>query len=481
MTEHREREDKYDVSPDFVVPDLTADPSVDRVETQTHRLEALYFDTAEGHLRRRSITLRRRKGGTDPGWHLKLPAGSARTEIRVASRASSVPRTLSDLLLGVRRDQALVPTVGLSTTRRSHLLLDAQGLSLAEVADDTVHVSEQDGSPFAADWREVEVELGPAGDDNLLSTLGQRLVAAGATPSLSNSKSSRALGSEPDTAGPDVKGLAGIVDDYLQTQYEAIVDGDLALRREINAVHPTRVAVRRLRSTVRTFDALFEPEAAQRLEDELVWYAAILGSVRDLDVVRDRLTAKVAALPPELVLGPVAARLESSLASERATAYRRLRKALNGKRYLALIALLDQWRVAPPFIAAADSPKKQASTFVNRAEKSMLRRLHRATRPEADDALLHKARKAEKRYRYACELAQSTLGKQTEQAITRAKALQKLPGEFQDSVVSAAMLRRLAVQAGDIPGENGFTYGILLAQELATAARIRRQVVDDDS
>ncbi len=482
MTEqYREREDKYDVSTDFVVPDLTEDPSVDRVETQMHLLEAMYFDTPEGHLRQRRITLRRRKGGTDPGWHLKLPAGPARTEIRVSSRAPSVPRALSDLLLGVRRGLKLVPTVELSTTRHSHVLLDAQGRPLAEVADDLVHVSGQDGSRGVADWREIEVELGSAGDEDLLATLGERLVTGGAARSLSMSKASRALGSPPDAARTGLKGLARVVDDYLQTQYDAIVDGDLALRREINAVHPTRVAVRRLRSTVRTFDALFDPVAAKRLEDELVWYAAILGSVRDLDVLRDRLTAKVAALPAEYVLGPVAARLESSLALERATEYRRLRKTMNGKRYLALIRMLDQWRVDPPFTGSADSPRAKASTYVKQAEKTMLRRLHLATRPDADDDLLHRARKAEKRYRYACELAQSTLGKQTEQAITSAKALQKLLGEFQDSVVSAAMLRRLGVQAGDTVGENGFTYGLLLAQELATSARIRRQVVDDDS
>ncbi len=474
--EHLEREDKYDVGADFSLPDLTLD-SVDRIESASHHLEATYFDTPDAALRRRGITLRRRTGGDDEGWHLKLPAESGRVEMRVESRAAAVPRELSGLLLGLRRGQKLVPTVKLSTRRNSHVLIGPDEHLLAEVADDSVHVDATGDAAGITDWREVEVELGTAGTADLLTVLGGRLRLAGAQPSPSVSKSARALGDAP--ADTRRRRLAGLVDDYLQAQYTAILDGDVALRRELNVVHRTRVAVRRWRSTVRTFDELFEPEASRRLETELVWFAALLGQVRDLDILRDRLTGRLAALPGEFVVGPVAARLESTLAAERATAYQRLRRAMNGKRYLALLELLEQWRVDPPFTHAAELPKKKAARYVAKAETKMLKRLHLATQPGADNELLHRARKSEKRFRYACELAQSVLGKQTQEAIKKAKSLQKLLGEFQDSVVSAAMLRRLGMQAGNAAGENGFTYGLLLAQEWETGASTRAQVVHD--
>jgi CHAD domain-containing protein len=476
--EYREREDKYDVDPGFALPDLMVDDSIDRVDVATYQLEATYFDTPENFLRQHLITLRKRTGGSDAGWHLKLPAESARTEIHVQSQSRSVPRELSALLLGIRRGHPLVPTVTISTTRNAHLLLDTSGRTLAEVADDTVDVAEGGSSAEGSQWREIEVELGPAGDERLLSLLGERLRDAGAEPSASSSKSARALG-DPDLGAPRHKRLAGLVDAYLQAQYRAIFDGDLGLRRELNAVHTTRVAVRRLRSTLRTFGELFDPEAASRLETELVWIAGVLGAVRDLDILRDRLEGAVAALPAQYVLGPVASRLESTLSAERAAAFGRLRRTMNGKRYLAMLEMLESWRVDPPYTDAASAPRRAASSYVRKAERRMLKGLRLALEPDAPDELLHKARKAEKRYRYACELAQDVLGPKSEQAIKKAKSLQKLLGEFQDAVVSADTLRRLGVKAGSTQGENGFTYGLLLAQEWEVQRSVRDQVVRD--
>ena len=476
--EHLEREDKYDVAPDFTLPDLKVDASIETVSAATYHLEATYFDTEEGFLGQHRMTLRKRKGGKDAGWHLKLPGDAGRTEVRVQSQARSVPRELSALLLGIRRGRPLGPKVTISTTRNAHTLSDSSGQELAEVADDNVHVIAGSDAHGLTEWRELEVELGPGGDERLLDLLGRRLHDAGAKASKSRSKYSRALGDPP--ADPPVhKRLAGLVDDYLQVQYTAIFEGDLALRHEINAVHTTRVAVRRVRSTVRTFGKVFESDAADRLEAELVWIAAVLGEVRDLDILRDRLTSEVSALPGEFVLGPVSNRVESTLSADRAAAYRRLRRVMNGKRYLALLELLEAWRVDPPFTDRAQRPKKTASSLVQKAEDKMLKRLQQAVEPGAADELLHRARKSEKRYRYACELAQSVLGGQSEDAIKKAKRLQKLLGEFQDAIVSAEMLRRLGTKAGDMQGENGFTYGLLLAQEWDVQRAVREQVVHD--
>jgi inorganic triphosphatase YgiF len=64
-------------------------------------------------------------------------------------------------------------------------------------------------------------------------------------------------------------------------QIEAIFDGDMGLRRGQDPMHDTRVAIRRLRSTIRVFGKLLDRSAAGHLDEELKWFAGLLGEVRD--------------------------------------------------------------------------------------------------------------------------------------------------------------------------------------------------------
>src|SRR5581483_1600756 len=129
----------------------------------------------------------------------------------------------------------------------------------------------------ASSWREVEVELGTA-DERLLEDLSGLLRRHGAEPSASSSKLARALDTgQPAAAGP----LAA----YLLEQQRALLAGDLALRRgDETVIHKTRVASRRFRSTLRVFGTLLDRAAAARLDEELRWYAGLLGEVRDRQV-----------------------------------------------------------------------------------------------------------------------------------------------------------------------------------------------------
>ena len=69
-----ETEKKYDVDAAAALPDLAAIPGVGRVgDPHQAELEAVYFDTEDLVLASRRITLRRRSGGADAGWHVKLP------------------------------------------------------------------------------------------------------------------------------------------------------------------------------------------------------------------------------------------------------------------------------------------------------------------------------------------------------------------------------------------------------------------------
>ncbi|HWJ52738.1 MAG TPA: CHAD domain-containing protein, partial [Propionibacteriaceae bacterium] len=66
--------------------------------------------------------------------------------------------------------------------------------------------------------------------------------------------------------------LADLVGAYLAEQCAVIIEAEPKLRAGENVIHVTRVAVRRLRSTIRVFADLFDEAKAAQLEEELVWW-----------------------------------------------------------------------------------------------------------------------------------------------------------------------------------------------------------------
>lgn len=204
-----EIERKYAVDAGFVLPDLSAVPGVAAVTgPRTYHLTAVYHDTPGQRLAAARITLRRRTGGTDAGWHLKLPGeAGARREVHapLGPGTEGVPAELAGLVSEQTGGEPLRPIARLQTTRTVRHLLDSAGQVLAEVADDEVTGSLPDqnsgdtdapGDPVAwqtaTAWREVEIELGrgPAG---LLDAAGRLLLGAGARPSPAASKLSLLL------------------------------------------------------------------------------------------------------------------------------------------------------------------------------------------------------------------------------------------------------------------------------------------------
>ncbi|MBY4012770.1 CHAD domain-containing protein [Rhodococcus fascians] len=278
------------------------------------------------------------------------------------------------------------------------------------------------------------------------------------TTSTKSSTSARDAGAAPVAA-------------YVREQICAIRDGDAALRRGEDPIHATRVAIRRLRSTLRVFADAFDPAVATGVDEELSWYAGILGHVRDHEVQRARFAQAVADLPDEWVLGPVAADIETTLAAEQRTYRADVDTVLTGDRHAALISALDTLDTAVRPLS-----RRNVTSLANKAGKKARTRLKDAIAGEAsDDDALHRARKAFKRARYAAELAAPLLGKKhAKNTIRRYKHVQEVLGEHQDSLVAAGFLRRLGAAAGTRPAENGFTYGLLFANEQQAAAVARR-------
>jgi inorganic triphosphatase YgiF len=198
--EHVETELKFEVGLGFVVPDLggLADGSAVSAP-EVYHLVASYFDTADLRLAKSRITLRRRTGGADAGWHLKLPvAAGTRRELQLplGDEAATVPAQLTSLVAGCIRDEPLQVVAVIQTRRTVRRLTGPGGGILAEVADDLVTgrvpgPGDATGEPAA--WREIEVELVTGGPE-ILAAARARLTAAGARPSSSASKLGRLLG-----------------------------------------------------------------------------------------------------------------------------------------------------------------------------------------------------------------------------------------------------------------------------------------------
>ena len=478
-----ERELKFDVGPGFVVPDVQSDlPSGTHKVVSTEQLRSEYYDTADHALLRARMVLRRRTGSTDTGWQLKIPDGSFREEIRIEGQASErVPEELTELLTGVSRRQPLQPIAIVTTRRSATQLLTDDGELLAEVDDDQVQATVPGRAATTHQWREIEVELG-SGDLTILDAVAKQLRHAGAQPSTSPSKLVRALPGALTTqprpsSGSDV---GEVLAAYLADQHQAILGGDLALRRgNARAVHKTRVATRRFRSTLRVFHGCYDPERSAALDAELRWYADLLGQVRDRQVLRKRLGVMLGHLDSTLLFGPVRARIDSELRQEQSDHWERLVSALHHERYLTMVADLDEWINRPPHSSSARHRGAEITTPLRRAERKALKRLRTASR-SGEAASLHRARKAAKRARYAAEAAKPVIGKTaTKRRVHQYCELQDLLGEHQDSIVSAEFLRRLGAVAGTTPGENGFSYGILHEREEhnAYAARTKAQRV----
>ncbi|MGB8405529.1 MAG: CHAD domain-containing protein, partial [Mycobacterium sp.] len=305
---HTEIERKFAVDDETVSPSFDGLSAVTRVEqSPVAHLDAVYFDTAGHDLAAHKITLRRRTGGTDAGWHLKLPAGAdARTEVRLPLNGAreGVPDELRDIVLAIVRDQLLAPVARIETQRTVVTLFGSD--ELAEFCDDRVTASAGDAEQ---NWREWELELASGvGDEELLDRLAHRLFDAGARPAEHGSKLAKVLAAgrpaEPEAAKPEP---TDAVHRAIAAHVDELIEWDRAVRSDtFDSVHQMRVTIRKIRSLLQETGGLGE---RAWVLDELKLLAGVLGAARDAEVLAQRYEKALSGLAPELVRGPVRERL----------------------------------------------------------------------------------------------------------------------------------------------------------------------------
>jgi len=441
-------------------------------------LVAAYHDTPGLDLVAGQLTLRRRTGGSDEGWHLKLLLrDGARLERHepLGDPDAGPPVSLLALARSRHRDRKVQVVVTLTTRRRTLHLLDEADRVLVEVAEDSVVAEVADplvseGHPGRSTWDEVEVEV-VDGDEGLLVAVTELLAGGGARPAGYASKVGRALetaGARP-ARGPhaEATGAGAVLLQALDRHVAAVVEGDPMVRLDRpDAVHGVRVATRRLRSLLAAFRPLLDGTRTEPLRAELRWLGGVLGGPRDAEVLTARLhghlsggtAASLSTLPDGLAL-----EVDHGDASTGAAV-----EALDSARYLRLLAELDRLLADPP-MTGRRTRRRGSRDAVGRAYRRVVRDLDTVPDdgPEREEAL-HEVRKSTKRLRYTCEAVAPVLGRDARRLAGRAEDLQELLGEHQDSVVAQQVLAR-ATERVRAEGGDRFELGRLTGLEQAAA------------
>ncbi|SDL84579.1 CHAD domain-containing protein [Corynebacterium mycetoides] len=487
------------------IPDLTQLPGVEEIlSTEEHNLTAIYYDTEDLRLTHAKITLRRRTGGDDDGWHLKLPAGttSGRTELRAElGDPSEIPASLLDAVRSIIRTAELSPIAQVDNRRVVSALGSATGEKIAEFCDDHVTAWSLLPGGERAGWREWEVELseftaGTEEGGELIRQATSFLISSGARKSSSPSKLFTALGESIQSAplpphlrdsGLDPASPEGAVVEALRGHRDSIVSWDPRVRAdEFDSVHQMRVSTREMRSLLETFEGILEGDQLGRLESELKDIAATLGVARDAEVVEERFIELLDSDESGLVDTAAAEHIRGDMRSDYEAAHAEIVEMLNSERFLSLLDDIDNLLAEPPvnpeLAGGADTserPRAQGASkeilyeHLEKGYKKLAKRhakvqehYHDTELPLHDrEEYVHDVRKAAKKLRYAAVAAEGA-GVKSGRLAKACKSLQSILGDFQDAVTSRDRIQRLADEARE-RGEDTFAYGMLYQRELA--------------
>lgn len=378
MSQHLEVEAKFSVSESTEIPDLTGIHGVTDIDqSEVHNLSAVYFDTEDLRLTRAKITLRRRTGGNDAGWHIKFPGTFGRTEVRAGldepgSDDTTPPPALLGHVRALIQGRPLHPIAEVANERHVFYLKNEQGDIVAEFCDD--HVSTVCHLPGGArkQWREWEFELAEQlgeeeGGWQLLTSATDVLTGAGAFVSDSPSKLVSALGdairyapTPPEKATLPEDDPAHAVLAAIEANVNKIMEYDPKVRAdEWDSVHQMRVATRELRSHMQTFEGILGGEDYLQLEKELKLLATILGRARDAEVIEERLASLIDTEVGDAVDEETTKDLLEDLSSDYRREHTRVIAALDNERYAQLLQSLEDLLVNPPLVTVSEEQEDE--------------------------------------------------------------------------------------------------------------------------
>lgn len=452
-------------------PSLVGLPGVRHADPRPAQvLETERFDTADRRLAAAGMTLALHRAPDEPAqWRLDLPDGDGVETLRVPAADNlrpDVPDELVELIRGAARERTVRAAGSARTVRTEFPLIGDDDRTLAVLVHDAVTVATLGRAAELEAWTEIDLRPGGA-DDVLLEAVAERVGELGMRPAAPGAAAEldRMLRPAPRRRRAGRRGSAGaVLMDYIGRQAERVAAEEVRVRRDApDAVHQMRIAARRLRSALKAYRTLLDRSRTEPVADALRHLGRELAPARDAEVLRERIDADLAALPPDLLLGPVRAQATRHFARLEAEARAAVLTALDSPDHIALRQALDDLLDRPPLTRRARRPAARGLSA--RRSVKRLRRAMTAALDGGDDTALHTARKAAKRLRYANEV--------TGRRPPGLKKLQKTLGHHQDVVVARPALRELAATA-----DNGFSFGVLRGRDDGRAAALEAALPD---
>lgn len=484
-------------------------------------LTAVYVDTTDARLARWGVTLRRRTGGEDAGWHLKLPTSpepsgaqagagagvSERLEIHlpleapvpegdlegtaaeVLARVDGVPHPLGEITAALLRDAELVPMGLVRTHRRrwevTRSLPDSGVEAVAELVQDSVTAWDARGVLTQA-FREVEVEAlsddGGAplpGSRKALKRLTRAFADLGATPSGSG-KGARALGEvaggRPDVVVGEVSladPVGEIVAAALAGHVRTLLFADVGVRRgDREVARRLSTAVSGLRQVMRTCAPLLRADWTAHLVAELAWIEGEFAVLRDAQVRRDLLGEDLDVLAEADAWPQAAEEIREALAARESQALAAAGHAMRTARYTALLNALVTAAAGPEMAEEVEGADGGALLPLVTARVERLRSsLRRLEEPE-------QWRRAGRRADLALEAAGVLVTAGADRAGKPARRLSQIAGSLRAAEDDAGCLEALRDLAGEVSSARaGFLLGLLDAVVRDREQRHREKVL----
>lgn len=245
---------------------------------------------------------------------------------------------------------------------------------------------------------------------------------------------------------------------------------------DADELHQYRVAIRRLRSLLKT-SPMFGADG-KAVREELRWLGGLTGPVRDLDVLVARLRDEISDFSE--ADHAAADSLISAFLAERSEARRRMDQALSSARYAELLRAVAALAMKPEseLDDAASLSEVEGTKLVDSLRKPY-QRLTKAVGALGDDPRdedLHQLRIHGKRLRYAAETAlpstRDSEASQLQALVKASKRLQDVLGSHQDAVVAAERILALVDGPAGVEPRVAFVAGRIVERE-----RIRRSLL----
>jgi CHAD domain-containing protein len=239
---------------------------------------------------------------------------------------------------------------------------------------------------------------------------------------------------------------------------------------DIESLHQFRVAVRRLRSDLRSLRPIIDHDWVDSVREKLKWFDQFTTPIRDGDVMLERLERNNQKLDFDLDPNQVW-RIRGQLTDETSQARNEFYKALASDHCATLMTELSSWGEGSAQILGPHKDLKRILQILNSSSWQGVREAIKEQKSDPSNAHMHRIRIIVKRARYLADASVPILGKSAKRQARDLELLQAVLGEHQDSWVMSKWLSGLDLRTQ----EESPTVQILLEFEAGQRFQLRRR------